>query len=219
MELEHLGNYIWTRQLDLDLEEQRTTAMSIWRGTIMSGYLESVKARELHPQRHITANLSTRLYERYNYLTVPYAGISSLYHAIKETFHECLQREYGTEPHSEWHMQCWMNCYQTGEFIDWHDHWPRETESWHGFYCVDVEPDSSTHYRLGEKYGSLEIEVKSRNNQLVISKSDDNFHKSSEWRRENPRITIAFDIAPSFHVRQFGGSLRDYTMVNHWIPI
>jgi hypothetical protein len=113
-------------------------------------------------------------------------------------------------------MQAWLNVYRTGEFIDWHSHWPAEFESWHGFYCVDVEPNSSTTYRLFGKIPEKDdIVVTSQDNLLVISRSDGDYHRSSEWNNpDKPRITVAFDIIPMSKLYE----RRNYEK-NHWIPI
>lgn len=53
----------------------------------------------------------------------------------------------------------------------------------------------------------------SENNLLVISKSDGDSHKSSEWLFDDRiRVTIAFDIVP----KEF---INYDSWLNHWIPI
>lgn len=221
MELINVEDYIWIQQLDLDLVEQKSAAMFVYNEIIKTNYLERSKSKMfwLRNGVHQTANFSTKLYEHYNFLTAPYPGISKLYHSIKEMFYECLEREYGKNHYVEWHMQCWMNCYHHGEFIDWHEHWPSNTESWHGVYSIDVEPNSNTTYKLSEKYGSKEIVIQGKNNQMFMSKSDNNIHRSSEWNEDYPRITIAFDIVPSHHVYSFDQDHNHGSLINHWIPI
>ena len=106
-----------------------------------------------------------------------------------------------------------MNIYRKGDFIDWHTHWPKEKNSWHGFFCVDCEPSYTT-YRLPNRYEP--VNVTSENNLLVIGKSDNDRHRSSEWPyTDRDRITIAFDIIPRQSIVPcfpYDGAL------NHWIP-
>jgi hypothetical protein len=94
--------------------------------------------------------------------------------------------------------------------------WQPEYESWHGFYCIDVEPDSYTTYRVfGRVPEKDDIVIHSKDNLLVISKSDGDFHRSSKWENEDkPRITVAFDIIPSHKLVE-----GNHVSLNHWIPI
>jgi hypothetical protein len=200
------SDYVYTRQLDLDLDEQRYAARTMYEyiasSFVPNGVTDySTKGR---------STLTTNLYAQYNYFLYPIPGLHQLYEKIKETFHTCHS---ATEP---FYMQAWLNVYRTGEFLDWHTHWGAEFESWHGFYCVDVEPDSSTTYRLFGRRPELDdIVIPSKDNLLVISRSDGDTHRSSEWNyKDRPRITVAFDIVPVSKLYE----RRNYEK-NHWIPI
>ena len=87
-------------------------------------------------------------------------------------------------------------------------------ESWHGYYCVDVEP-SKTSYKL-EKNGKI-VHVQNEDNLLVLSKSLDDQHRTWAWEYDHPRITIAFDILPASNILNFEGENK--MGKNHWIPI
>jgi len=151
------------------------------------------------------STMTTKLFSNYNLLMYPVPEFHELYHEIQSFFHELY---YGTD---KFYMQCWLNVYKKGDFIDWHKHWPPEHKSWHGFYCVDCGTNSGTMYRLPKS--RQEVFVPSENNLLVLSRSDGDLHKSTEWTDEiNPRITIAFDIIP----RQF---INPTDWLNHWVPI
>jgi hypothetical protein len=199
------NDYVYTTQLDLDLADQRHSAR------LMYEYIASNFSPNGKTDYPIKSTTTTKLYAQYNYFMYPNPGSHELYEKIKETFYKCLG------PSKEkFYMQAWLNVYRTGEFIDWHGHWPAEFESWHGFYCVDVEPDSFTTYRVFGRIPEQEdIVVPSRDNLLVMSRSDGDVHRSSEWTNPNKaRITIAFDIVPMSKLYD-----RKNYEPNHWVPI
>jgi hypothetical protein len=198
--------YVYTRQLDLNLADQRYSARLMYE-YIVSNFTSNHKT----DYNKGLAPLTTNLYAQYNYFMYPNPGSHDLYEKIKETFHECIGLTQ-----EKFYMQAWLNVYRAGEFIDWHSHWPAEFESWHGFYCVDVEPKSSTTYRVFGRIPEQEdIVVPSQDNLLVISRSDGDQHRSSEWtNKDRPRITVAFDIVPMSRLYE----RRNYEK-NHWIPI
>ena len=162
----------------------------------------------------------------------PLPGINELYWNIHQAFHACLTDAHGVVE-DKFFIQCWLNYYQKGEFIDWHNHTATNVGGWHGFFCLDVEPDSFTSYKWPNdpERKDLIIEVPSKNNKLVIGTSNRDLHRSSDWTHDRPRITIAFDIMPEQEL-YIGGGSRDGSplsfkqkmkdskyFVNHWIPI
>jgi len=153
-----------------------------------------------------SSTASTQLFQKYNLLMYPYDQFHELYDSIKNVF-----RKY-CEDDEKYYIQAWLNYYQKGEFIDWHSHWSEEVNSWHGFYCVNCEStQSKTTYRL--PYIAHDIDIISRDNMLVMSKSECDVHRTWPWEYEGkPRITIAFDIVPRQHIGP------DWVL-NHWIPI
>ena len=214
------GEYIYTRKLNLDLEQQKSTAL-IMKDFIIKKFAQ----KDCSGQKTLT----TKLFNKYNYLLHPLPGMHKLYSEIKRMFYDvsCSQEEH--------YIQCWANFYNFGDYIDWHGHWPMHMNSWHGFYCIDVEPDSHTEYRIDgvprnfpshllekmpensfpkEKF----VTIKSENNLLVLSKSGRDNHRSSEWKKETPRITVAFDIVPAEKLIQ-DNYIHHHDSVNHWIPI
>jgi len=207
-----IENYIYLKKLNLDVQEQKETAHSMY-DIIKKNF--SKDNDDFSGQ----STLTTALFGHYNYLLYPLPGISKLYNQIRETFHICNKMS-NMEIYDEYHIQCWLNFFTKGQLIDWHGHWPKGWESWHGFYCVDVEPDSKTSYRIPNHME--EIEIPSRDNLLVLSRSDGDLHKSSKWEHEDrPRITIAFDILPTklFHKPYVDLIGRDPSHLNHWIPL
>lgn len=206
MELNLIDNYVYTRMLDLDLTQQKNTADLMYNFILDKFQDDGVGYTG-------QSTMTTKLYLKYNYLMYPVAGISKLYGEIRDTFHACKNHKPQQRMYTEYHMQCWLNYYNKGDYIDWHGHWPESYDGWHGFYCLDVEPDSNTQYKVPNNTEITTIE--SKNNLLVISKSDGDLHRSSEWIHEDrPRITIAFDIIPSVNL-----FANNHTDLNHWIPV
>ena len=60
------------------------------------------------------------------------------------------------------------------------------------------------------------IEIQSKNDLLVLSKSENDVHRSSEWMYDHPRITLAFDIVPT---KMLFENNKTFMLKNHWIPI
>lgn len=211
MDIQLHNEYVYTRQLDLNLEEQRFSA------NLMYEFIKDNFTSDGKTDYNGHSTLTTKLFEEYNYLMYPVPGSHALYDSIKETFHACNRHMWsGEEPEEHYYIQCWLNFYRKGEFIDWHPHWPEEFNSWHGFYCVDVEPDSCTTYRVqGRIPEKDDIVIPSKDNLIVLSTSGRDVHRSSEWNDpDRARITIAFDIVPANKL--FG---RGWSDINHWIPI
>lgn len=206
MTLKIYDDYIYTKKLDLKTDILKRTSLVLY-DQILKNFGDGRK--DYGGQ----STMTTQLYSNYNALLYPYPGMHILYKEIKKFFYEAS----GIDPdnRNEFYIQCWLNVYKKGDYINWHGHWPSECNSWHGFYCVDCEinnrTSSGTLYRIPNNKN--EVYVPSENNLLVISKSDGDKHKSTEWLdEENPRITIAFDIVPSRHINaEF--------WINHWIPI
>jgi hypothetical protein len=208
MDLKLYEDYIYTRKLDLDTEQQRKNAHSI-HDHLVDKYFD-------HPPTYNGGSSVTKYYGYYNYLTYAFPEMQKLFTNIRETFNAANNHAWnGNPPDNEYYIQCWLNYYEKGEFIDWHGHLLPEARGWHGFYCVDVEPNSSTTYKLNGK----QIEIKSEDNLIVIGKSIDDLHRSSEWLENKPRITIAFDISP---IKNFDGldeCKNEMGKIFHWIPL
>lgn len=205
LELTLYENYVYTRKLELNLDEQNRNAH------LMYEYIKNTFANKDHNGQD---TMVYNLYDKYNYLLYPLNGVNDLYDSISKTFKECLLHKHGSIPYNgNYSIQCWLNFYHKGEFIDWHKHWPEQFNSWHGFYCLDVEPNSSTTYKLPN---DVIVDVKSENNLFVIGPSDGDYHRSSEWNLDKPRITIAFDIVPTQLLCETN---RAFAVQNHWIPL
>jgi hypothetical protein len=142
----------------------------------------------------------------------PLPGVHELYRNIRDVFNNSYYEYFGYENKRPHFIQCWLNYYWRGDFIDWHGHWPSSFNAWHGFFCVNVEPQSSTLYKW--KDSEQIIEVPSQNGLMVLGISDQDKHRSTEWNQQAPRITVAFDIVPVDNA-----SIRPEQYINHWIPI
>ncbi len=199
MQIKCFDNYVYTRLANLDLNQQKQNAY------LMHDFIQNHFQKVDEKYRDIVAPSVSKKFNQYNYLLYPYIGMHKLYTEIKDFFYSLEDH-----PFKEYFVQCWLNVYTKDQYIDWHAHWPKEFYSWHGFYCIDVEPDSYTLYRVNEK----EIRIDSQNNLFVISRSGEDIHRSSDWQQDYPRITVAFDIVPAQMLQQ-----KHINDVNHWIPI
>ena len=191
--------------------------------------------------------LSNKIFWKYNFLLYTLPEIHELFIAIRDNFYLFHKKYYGENaPQEPYYIQSWLNFYFKGDFIDWHHHdWNMNRPlyfdpAWHGFVCVDVEPNSKTSYRWKNLPNT--IDVPSKDGLLVLGLSNGDTHKSSEWHDETrPRITIAFDIVPRrnlfnpMHLRSKPYSSEEHAdelvrrlceypkdheiFLNHWIPI
>ena len=162
-----------------------------------------------------TISLATQLFAMYNLLTIPNKQVHELYRNIRATFYSCYEKYHKQSIiNKHFFIQSWLNVYHKGEYIDWHGHHDPKINAWHGFFCVNVEPNSKTSYRW--RTGEF-VDVISKNGLMVMGISNGDMHKSSEWTYNNPRITIAFDIVDSEHINSF--YRQNDIVLNHWIPL
>jgi len=213
-------NYIHTRKLDLNLIKLKNSSNKMYDfiGNTFNknGRDHIIRDTFTENRKDFTNetdenNIIEEIFARYNLFLYPFPEFYELYFKIREMFYDKLE----VENHEEsYYIQSWLNFYWKGDFIDWHHHWPSYVNSWHGYYCIDVEP-SKTSYRL--EHTKKIIDVKNENNLLVLSKSLNDKHRTWPWQHENPRITIAFDIVPGPVVLNFEGENK--MGINHWIPI
>ena len=198
--IEKIEDYINCRILSLNTEEIKQSCYS------MAEFIEDKFSSNDQTYKDPNSPITTNLFQSYNLMLYPLPGFHDLFTKIKETFYSIRVRE--NISYEKFYIQCWLNVYNAGEKLEWHDHWHPKFQAWHGFYCVDVG-DSSTIYKIPN---GKEVEIKSKNNLLVISKSDGDLHRSSDWNESYPRITIAFDIVPDHWIRWNSN-------INHWIPL
>lgn len=196
-------NYIYTKIINLNLKKIKDSS------DIMNSLIKRKFLNSNVDYSDISKLITTSLFAQYNLLLYPLNGFHELYFEIRKLFYDILEYNNMQNNGTKYYIQCWLNYYKKGEFIDWHKHWPPENKTWHGFYCLDTD-DSYTSYKIPNN--SKIINIKSENNKIIISKSDGDTHKSSEWKKYNPRITIAFDIVPFEYINH-------EDTINHWMPI
>jgi hypothetical protein len=207
MTINTIENYIHTKKIDLNLTNMKLGSYQMYyhiKKTFVPGQNDY--------SGHST--LTTKLFQQYNLLLYPVSSeFHSLYKEICIMFREiCPKDEFDN---NQFYIQCWLNFYQKGEFIDWHGHWPADMKAWHGYYCVDCKPSKTT-YRIPSN--GKEIDIPSEDNLLVLSESGGDLHRTWPWQENRPRITIAFDIVKRKSIMESwggGGGLPD----NHWIPV
>lgn len=199
-----MKDYVFTKMLQLDTEKIRKSSLD----------MSEIIMTHFHPDQYKTPTFipaTTTLFRYYNIFCYPFPEFPKLLKEITLFFKDLHPEHYK----STYYIESWINVYHKGEYIDWHGHWDSSFKSWHGFYCVDVEPNSGTYYRLSNDHE--EYFVPSKNNLLVLSKSDRDQHKTTPWEDEKrPRITIAFNILP---IESIILDLEDKQQLNHWVPL
>lgn len=194
------NDYVITKKIDLNLNQLKYSCY------LMHDFVKKHFDKEMPAYDDVSGktSLTTNLYNTYNLFMYPYDEFYNLYQEIKTLFHDCCIDE------DQYYIQCWVNFYKKGDFIDWHNHWAPEHRTWHGFFCVDCEPSKTTYNVPGY---NEPLDIVSENNLLVMSRSNGDTHRTWPWEDETKdRITIAFDIVP----RQF---IDPGVFLNHWVPI
>lgn len=216
-------------QSDINLVELRNTTIHLHK--IIKEFYKGSKA-----SLQVKSTDTTALYTEYNVLTYPFPIIHNLYFQISQSFHKIFENHFSKPTNDRYFIQCWLNSYKKGQFIDWHGHHPQDSNAWHGLICVDTEPNSCTSYKWPNDPDrkDLVVDVPSKDGLIIIGLCNENLHRSSEWMVENKnRITIAFDIVPSYSLtgansyffdddsanRYLAGMRKNGYYVNHWIPI
>lgn len=202
VQLSITNDYIATSILSLDTHMIKDSCYKL-KNLIDERFFDNFKR---YNDPHAPA--TTSLYASYNLMMYPFEGFHELFMEINNIFQSF--KKYKKVEHTKFYMQCWLNVFKKDEYVDWHSHWLPQYHAWHGFYCVQVG-ESNTTYSLSN---GEQVSVTSKDNLLVLSKSDGDKHKSSLWTDANmDRITIAFDIVPDYTLRETGID------INHWIPI
>lgn len=146
---------------------------------------------------------STKILDYYNLFSFPNLYVHKLFMSIKQIIDDKKENK------DRYYIRGWLNYYDRGQYLDWHQHWCIDRRSYHGFFCVDVE-NSYTCYRYKD---GENVFVNCENGMLVLEKIYNNVHRTSDWFRETPRITVAFDIHPLDVV------LTKHDKTNYWNPI
>jgi len=220
---EHIEG-LYSFETNLDLAQLKKSCFEMQK--IISNIFQPDEFGFGHKQKNVSK--TTRSYNQYNFLMYPLPGIHDLYWTVHHAFHICLTHSLGIVS-DKFMVQSWLNIYNKGEYIDWHHHNHVNAKGWHGFLCVDTEPNSYTSYRwnLPERK-DIQIDIPNKDGLLVIGRSNGDEHRSSEWLIEGrPRITIAVDINPTASILPAENAYELYYSnentnpyyINHWIPI
>lgn len=198
-------NYVVTKNINLNLVSLKHSCHLLY--DLVNENFNNENTRAFYHDNSGKTSITTNLYNTYNLFLYPYDEFYELFHEIKTLFRECCIDD------EQYYLQCWVNFYKQGDFIDWHQHWLPEKNSWHGFFCVDCEPSKTTYMVPGVKDP---VDIISEDNMLVLSRSNGDTHRTWPWEDKNrDRITIAFDIVPRHFVQTPGVPI----MLNHWIPV
>jgi len=146
---------------------------------------------------------STELYEAYNVFLSHYPGFTDLYKAVVNTIKNKVHNYH------DYALAGWVNVYNKGGYLNWHKHGPENVVHdgrWHGYVAVNAEP-SKTLYKDNDNNIT---EIENQNGFITLSPAGF-YHRTTEWEKDNPRITIAFDVIKREQI--------DPLLINRWIPI
>lgn len=188
-----INDYLWTVEQDAGIDNAQLYKVCLAAERLL-------KSKFTAPKIGNYGTFTTAIFREYNFFTFANQDVLKLYHNLVKHITPILNKD------TQYVMQSWVNVFRKGEFIDWHKHWIGDTDSYHGFYCVNVG-NSVTTYRIEDK----EYNVNGKDGLIVIGRSKNDEHRSSEWLEETPRITIAYDLVPV-------ESLKEQFMINHYIP-
>lgn len=194
--------YIHTRQLNLDVRQLYKDCLK-FEQFILDQWDNNRTTVEFED-----ASKTTQLHAHYNLLHFPHPQLHALLYHIRMMFYEIKDPAF----RDHYYISMWQNVHRQGQSLDWHSHSDTLNRSYHGFFTVFAEP-SATEYKLPD--GTFES-VTARNNQLVISPSAGDEHRTTAWTLEQPRITVAFDIVP---LQLAQTSFNTQNRIHNWVPI
>jgi hypothetical protein len=169
---------------------------------ILAGKIESIPTEKLSNFTDENGP-ATQLGSYYNIFDFDHRAIKALKNALRDCMINDVCEYYKIDYKSQNYMiHGWFNLdYKTqGGGVSplehpehFHDHMGGEgAPIFHGYYCVNAEP-SSTWYKIN---GETLFENINKNNRAIISETG-HPHGRDDWYKQRPRITIAYDIAPS----------------------
>lgn len=196
-------NYVNTVQFNLDRDKLRESCEFIYEDV-----LEKYSNEKNEYEDFGKGIKTTGLYMHYNIFTYQLPEIANLYGCISSAYRDISKNQ------DQCFIAGWLNLFNKGDYIDWHGHSDGKDgqNAWHGYYGLDVEP-STTSYRIEGVEG--QVDVINKNNQLILSPSHKDKHRTWGWEQERPRITIAFDIVPAENFTTY--KIKNWA--NHWIPL
>lgn len=154
-------------------------------------------------------SVSTIKWRQYNVFQFYIPQLYNLFEAVSEMTKEACDYYNINFKQQKYMIQGWFNInYAKNGKLDWHDHGPFGAPNFHGYYCVNAEP-STTHYLVFDK----EVENLNKNNRAILSEMG-HPHAQADWEWDGPRITVAYDIMPLNHIRQYALDKEQ-----HWTPL
>lgn len=187
---ELVSDYLWAFNFD-DIDNEKLLDTCIEIGSYVESYFPVV------PDTGIYACTTSYYNGEYNLFTFPDSELYKLYCNMSRHFYNVMRP-------GNYYMRCWVNLFKPGAYIDWHGHWSSEMQSYHGFYCVNVEGKNPSHTDYIIPGHSNQYRVLSKNGSCILGKSEGDRHKASPWNNDGYRVTIAFDVAPISRIRKDG---------------
>lgn len=203
---EFIKDEVYIKKLNLDTASIKNSCEKVYN-------ILSQVNKNYHDDEFSPASNSTKLWKHYNTFFNPYDGFYELFDSIRQTFYEIKPREFD----GKYYIQSWINCYQKGEYIDWHSHSNTpDRQFMTGYYSVSGEPSFTTfRYQDG-----IEYNVYNKEDNLVFTKMGGQYryseHRTWPWDQDQPRISIAFEIIHREGIPQW---FPKEEMFNHWMPI
>jgi hypothetical protein len=155
--------------------------------TVKTKYLKKIKNSPDQLRYFGKGSLTSKLWRFYNLFSYKQNTLDLLFYEIRNFFIEIYN------PDEDYIINSWVNIHKQGEGLPWHGHWPILAKSFHGYYCVNVEPSTTTYKFLDNDNFFIN---NNKNNMIIIGKSNGDMHCTSEWKKNEDRISIAFDIIP-----------------------
>ena len=152
-----------------------------------------------HQMRFDLNTKQTQEFYTYNPFTFGLRPSADVYWNLNRFFYNNPQVNESKE---SYYIHGWFNVYTKKENDKGYDHIPfhkhievMHPHIYHGFYCANVEPSTTT-YRIGPEQSKSEWVTHQDYDDMIIYSASGFEHASSPWMEEKPRVTIAFDIFP-----------------------
>mgnify|MGYP000570720641 CR=1 FL=1 len=195
------------RDLDTNLQSLYDWTINL-DNNIRSGNININADKEtLNVYKDRPSGAGTALLSYYNIFNMGNSEIEKLKNGIHDALKEACEY-YGIDYNSEeWYLHGWFNRNAKEDMWDvspldhddkWHEHMNGVgAPVFHGYFCVNAEP-SVTVYQIFKNPNNIKVNV-NKNNRLVVSEVG-HPHGMGNWRSDETRITLAYDIAPRVYI-------------------
>lgn len=193
---------IFEKMLDIDLDQLQSYLIIKYHQMLSNTLPEENELNDLLVKKYnLSNNISGQLNQKYNVFKFENDDIKKIYNELKLCVKEaCSYYGYNFDD-MDYMVRGWFNYEsKTDQFSHnplansrlYHDHLGgHPAPDFHGYYCVNAEP-SSTYYKISD---DLIYENKNINNRMIVA--ENGFpHSRGDWKKEECRITIAYDIVP-----------------------